>query len=90
MIYLKKDVRSKHNNVSESGEVNEFLSQMNNIGEHNVLVIGATNRPKEIDEAVVRAGRMELRYYIGPPDEEALTELFRIHMQKRRSDGQID
>lgn len=82
--------REKQNNVSESGEVNEFLSQMNNIGEHNVLVIGATNRPREIDEAMMRAGRMELRYYIGPPDEEALTELFRIHMQKRRSDGQID
>lgn len=82
--------RDKYNNVSMSGEVNEFLAQMNNIGEQNVLVIGATNRPKEIDEAMTRAGRMELRYYIGPPDEEALAELFRIHLQKRRTDGQID
>lgn len=82
--------REKQNNVSESGEVNEFLSQMNNIGEHNVLVIGATNRPREIDEAMMRAGRMELHYYLGPPDEETLTELFRIHLKKRRNDGQID
>lgn len=63
---------------------------MNNIGEHNVLVIGATNRPREIDEAMMRAGRMELHYYLGPPDEETLTELFRIHLKKRRNDGQID
>lgn len=82
--------RDKHNNVSESGEVNEFLAQMNNIGEQNVLVIGATNRPKEIDEAMTRAGRMELRYYIGPPDEMTLAELFRIHLRRRRTDGQID
>lgn len=53
--------RSKQTNVSEAGEVNEFLAQLNNCGQDGVLVIGATNKPTEIDNAALRAGRLELK-----------------------------
>ena len=82
--------RSKHTNVSEAGEVNEFLAQLNNCGQDGVIVIGATNKPDEIDEAALRAGRLELKYYIPQPDYETRKALFRINLQKRRADFGID
>lgn len=82
--------RSKHNNVSEAGEVNEFLAQLNNCGQDGVIVIGATNKPTEIDEAALRAGRLEYKYYIPQPDFEMRKELFRINLSKRKTDFGID
>lgn len=82
--------RSKHNNVSESGEVNEFLTQLNNCGQDGVLVIGATNKPREIDEAALRAGRLEFKYYIPQPDAETRAAIFEINLAKRRCDFGID
>lgn len=82
--------RSKHNNVSEAGEVNEFLSQLNNCGEDGVLVIGATNKPMELDEAALRAGRLEFKYYIPQPDAETRASIFEINLSKRKCDFGID
>lgn len=82
--------RSKHTNVSEAGEVNEFLAQLNNCGQDGVIVIGATNKPNEIDEAALRAGRLELKYYIPQPDFETRKSLFRINLKNRKTDFGID
>lgn len=82
--------RSKHNNVSEAGEVNEFLAQLNNCGEDGVLVIGATNKPTEIDDAALRAGRLEFKYYIPQPDAETRALIFEINLSKRKCDFGID
>lgn len=82
--------RSKHTNVSEAGEVNEFLAQLNNCGQDGVIVIGATNKPTEIDEAALRAGRLEYKYYIPQPDYATRKELFRINLSSRKSDFGID
>ena len=48
--------RNAHNNATTAGAVNEFLTQLNNCGEDGVLVIAATNKPTDIDEAALRAG----------------------------------
>ena len=82
--------RSKHTNVSEAGEVNEFLSQLNNCGQDGVIVIGATNKPTDIDEAALRAGRLEYKYYIPQPNHATRKELFRINLNSRKSDFGID
>lgn len=82
--------RSKHNNVSEQGEVNEFLGQLNNCGEEGVMVIAATNKPNMIDPAALRAGRLELKYYIPQPDTETRKEIFRIGLKGRNTELGID
>lgn len=54
----------------------EFLIQMDGVGssgEERVLVIAATNRPQELDEAVRR--RLSKRIYIPLPDDETRTSL---------------
>ncbi|MBN1271793.1 MAG: AAA family ATPase [Candidatus Aminicenantes bacterium] len=71
-------------------EINEFLTQMNNASEHKVLVIGATNKPDGIDDAIMRSGRMDKRVYIPPPDFDARKDLFRIHLDGRSQSKDIN
>ena len=82
--------RSAHNNATTAGAVNEFLTQLNNCGEDGVLVIAATNKPTDIDEAALRAGRLELKYYIPQPDKETRKRMFQIGVGKRNYDFGID
>jgi len=82
--------RSRHTNVSEQGEVNEFLTQLNNCGETGVIVIGATNKPDMIDSAALRAGRLESKYYIPQPDFETRKSLFELQLKNRKTDLGID
>lgn len=79
--------RTKQQNASESGEINEFLCQINNCGESGVFVIAATNMPEEIDEAALRAGRLERKYYIGVPDVQTIEKLLEIQLRKRKTDS---
>lgn len=82
--------RNVHNNPTTAGAVNQFLMELNNCGKDNVLVIGATNKPLDVDEAALRAGRLELKYYIPQPDKETRREIFRINMLNRKHELGID
>ena len=78
--------RESNDHQSQRGEVNEFLSQLDNIGDSGVFVIGSTNKPHLIDKAILRAGRLEKHIYIPPPDFEARKELFRLYLSNRPID----
>jgi transitional endoplasmic reticulum ATPase len=70
-------------NHMNTSAVNEFLAQMNNIGEDGVFIVGATNRPNTIDPAIMRAGRLDKHVYIPPPDFEARRQMFKLYLEKR-------
>ena len=82
--------RSTIHNEGASGEVNEFLSQLNNCSERGIFVIGTSNRPEKIDPAILRTGRMDKMVYIPMPDVEARKELFMIHLADRYCDESLD
>ncbi len=77
-------------NASMSGEVNEFLTQLNNCGKNGILVIGTTNRPDLIDPAVLRKGRIDKLIYVPPPDLSARLGLFRMLLEGKPADSDID
>lgn len=58
----------------------EFLVQMDGVGKNsgNVLVLGATNVPWELDAAIRR--RFEKRVYIPLPEKEARTYMVKLHL----------
>ena len=82
--------RAETGNASHAGEVNEFLSQLNNCGKDGVFVIATTNQPQLIDEAVLRRGRIDYIIYVPMPDQAARVELFDIHLRKRPCAEDID
>lgn len=70
--------------------INEFLAQMDRTGEKGIFIIGATNKPDILDPAVLRAGRLEKKYYLGVPDAKAREALFKLYLEKRPYDFGID
>lgn len=70
--------------------VNEMLAQMDRTGERRIFVIGATNYPHTIDPAMLRAGRLDKKYFIGVPDKSARAALFKLYLEKRPYDFGLD
>ena len=75
--------RSSAGSEHVSGEVNEFLSQLNNCSKRGIFVVATTNRPDMIDPAVLRTGRLDKHIYVPLPDHDARKEMFAIHMKGR-------
>lgn len=75
--------RSNKGAENQAGEVNEFLSQLNNCAQRGIFVIATSNRPDMIDPAVLRTGRIDKMIYVPLPDRDARIEMFRLHLQDR-------
>lgn len=70
--------------------VNEMLAQMDRTGEKGIFIIGATNYPDMIDPAMLRAGRLDKKFYLPPPDYEARKAMFEMYLKNRPLDFGID
>ena len=70
--------------------VNEMLAQMDRTGEKGIFIIGATNYPHMIDPAILRAGRLDKKFYLSPPDFEARKAMFEMYLKSRPIDFGID
>ena len=63
--------------------VSQLLTELDGIkGMNGVTVIGATNRPDLLDDALLRPGRFDRTVGIGMPDVQAREEIFRVHTAK--------
>ncbi len=70
--------------------VNEMLAQMDRTGEKGIFIIGATNYPNMIDPAMLRAGRLDKKFYLPPPDFEARKAMFEMYLKNRPLDFCMD
>ena len=70
--------------------VNEMLAQMDRTGEKGIFIIGATNYPHMIDPAILRAGRLDKKFYLSPPDHAARKAMFEMYLKSRPVDFGID
>jgi SpoVK/Ycf46/Vps4 family AAA+-type ATPase len=57
---------------------------------NNILIIGMTNRKDLIDEALLRAGRLEVHVEISLPDEAGRLQILNIHTTSMRQGGLMD
>ncbi len=55
----------------------------------NVKIIGATNRPDILDDALLRPGRFDRIVEIGLPDVDGREQIFKIHVAHMNIDGEI-
>ena len=72
--------------------VTQFLADVGGFRDSKnvLLILGATNKPWEIDEAVFRTGRFDEKIYIGPPDAEARLGIFGKHLGAAACDASVD
>ena len=72
--------------------LSQLLQEMDGFrtSNHLIVVIGATNRPQSIDDALLRPGRFDRLLYVPPPDKAARLAIFGIHSTKMPLDQDID
>ncbi|CUS23312.1 LAQU0S09e01948g1_1 [Lachancea quebecensis] len=62
--------------------VNQLLTEMDGMNaKKNVFVIGATNRPDQIDPAILRPGRLDQLIYVPLPDEMARLSILNAQLR---------
>jgi transitional endoplasmic reticulum ATPase len=70
--------------------VEAMLAEMDRTGEKGIFVLCATNYPDKIDAALLRAGRLDKKFYLPPPDFEARKAMFEMYLKSRPIDFGID
>jgi cell division protease FtsH len=60
--------------------LNQILTEMDGFDSSTgVIVIGATNRPEVLDQALLRPGRFDRRIAVQPPDRAGREAILRVH-----------
>ena len=64
--------------------LSQMLTELDGLEDlKGVVVIGATNRPDIIDEALLRPGRFDRILEVPAPDKDARKHIFQIHTKKK-------
>jgi len=70
--------------------ISQMLTEMDGLEDlKGVVVIGATNRPDMIDEALLRPGRFDRLLEVPVPDREARMQIFQIHTRNKPLDRSV-
>jgi transitional endoplasmic reticulum ATPase len=73
---------SSDSHVSER-VVNQLLTEIDGLEDlHDIVIIGATNRPDIVDTALLRPGRFDRIILTPVPDEKAREEIFSVHTKE--------
>ncbi|MDQ3740326.1 MAG: AAA family ATPase, partial [Actinomycetota bacterium] len=65
---------------THDSHVNQLLGEIDGVsGQRGVFVVGATNRPDQLDPALLRGGRLSRTIMLGLPDEEGRLALLRLN-----------
>ncbi|KAG1146078.1 hypothetical protein G6F37_004970 [Rhizopus arrhizus] len=71
--------------------LNQILTEMDGMNaKKNVFVIGATNRPDQIDPALLRPGRLDQLIYIPLPDETSRLSILKATLRKSPVSPDVD
>ncbi|HEX2079888.1 MAG TPA: AAA family ATPase [Longimicrobium sp.] len=79
----KRGRNRSHN--EDDRTLNQLLVEMDGFDPlHGVVVIAATNRPDDLDEALRRPGRFDREISVAPPTTAGREEILRLHVERRR------
>jgi transitional endoplasmic reticulum ATPase len=71
--------------------INQLLTEMDGVQvKKEVFVVGATNRPDILDEALMRPGRLDQLVYIPLPDAKSRMSIIKALLKKTPVDPQVN
>ena len=71
--------------------LNQILTEMDGFDPRSgVIVLGATNRPEILDQALLRPGRFDRRVVVQPPDRAGREAILRVHTRSVPLAASID
>jgi transitional endoplasmic reticulum ATPase len=71
--------------------ISQMLTELDGLEDlKGVVVIGATNRPDIIDEALLRPGRFDRILEVPAPDREARKHIIQIHTKKKPLESDVN
>lgn len=76
---------AKAASLLENSLVTTLLEEMDGLKQRKedecILVIGATNRPEDIDSALLRTGRIDTKIYVGLPNFKDRVQMFELFLK---------
>jgi cell division protease FtsH len=90
--------RSRAGSISVTGAndereqtLDQILTEMDGFDTTEaVVVLGATNRPEILDQALLRPGRFDRRVAVQPPDRAGRVKILRVHTRSIPLDDDVD
>ena len=71
--------------------LNQLLAEMDGFESNKaILVLGATNRPEVLDQALLRPGRFDRRVIVDRPDLKGRVDVLKVHAKNVRLDETVD
>ncbi len=90
-IGKSRDSRYGGGNDEREQTLNQLLSEMDGFDSSKGLVIlGATNRPEVLDQALLRPGRFDRRIIVEKPDLKGRVDILKVHAKDVMMDESVD
>ena len=87
----KRVAGSLGGNDEREQTLNQLLTEMDGFESNNgVVILAATNRPENLDPALLRPGRFDRRVPVELPDQKGREDILRVHAAKVKMDPDVD
>ena len=78
-------------NYEREQTLNQLLTEMDGFeGNSGVMILAATNRPENLDPALLRPGRFDRRVPVELPDLQGREDILKVHARKVKTEPGID
>lgn len=83
--------RGKTKSVMTQERTHQILKELDGVNAiQNIFVLGTTNRPWDIDPAMLRSGRIEAMFKIDPPNKDQRIKLLEKYLTGITLDAKVD
>ncbi len=87
----KRNASGMGGNDEREQTLNQLLTEMDGFeGNSGVVILAATNRPENLDPALLRPGRFDRRVPVELPDLKGREDILKVHAKKIKTEPDID
>lgn len=87
----KRNAGNFGGNDEREQTLNQLLTEMDGFeGNNGIVVLAATNRPENLDPALLRPGRFDRRVPVELPDLQGREDILKVHAKKVKTESGID